>query len=171
MIYYFTYGSNLHPLRLTERVSSAEFVGVAKFPHHSLRFHKKGIDGSSKCNIFHSGKESDLIYGAIYTIQAEHKTVLDRFESNGSGYIDIPIRLHHNSREYPCFTYFAQKTYMADNLKPYHWYKQLVVLGCKYLKFPDYYISFVEAVESIDDPDFGRRKEMELLIEDIINYR
>ncbi len=171
MIYYFAYGSNLHPMRLMERVSSAELIGVTEHPHHSLTFHKKSSDGSSKCNMFHTGKGSDLIHGAIYKIKAEHKTDLDGFEGKGVGYIDSQIRLQHNEEEYSCFTYHAQQSHIVSHLQPYHWYKQLVVLGARYLRFPDLYISSIEAIESIDDPDLNRRKEKEVLIENIIKYR
>ena len=171
MIHYFAYGSNLHPMRLMERVSSAELVGVTEHPHHSLTFHKESNDGSSKCNIFHTGNDSDLIYGAIYKLKPDHKTELDRFEGKGYGYIDNQIKLQHNGEEHTCFTYLAQQSHIVNNLKPYHWYKQLVVLGAKYLQFPDLYISSIEAVESIDDPNLKRRKEKEVLIENIIKYR
>lgn len=87
MIYYFAYGSNLHPTRLMERVPSAEFIGVATHPSHRLTFHKKSNDGSSKCNMYNSGSETDLIYGAIYKLKPEHKDELDRFEGKGCGYI------------------------------------------------------------------------------------
>jgi len=87
MIYYFAYGSNLHPMRLMERVPSAELIGVATHPSHRLTFHKKSNDGSSKCNMYNSGSETDLIYGAIYKLKPEHKDELDRFEGKGCGYI------------------------------------------------------------------------------------
>ncbi len=171
MLYYFAYGSNLHPLRLKQRVSSAELVGITEYPHHRLTFHKKSHDGSSKCNMLNTGKELDLTYGAIYQLNAEHKTDLDRFEGKGCGYIDKQIKLHHNGKDYTCFTYFAQQTHITTNLQPYHWYKQLVVLGAVYLAFPDSCVSSIEAVESIDDPDLRRRKEMDVLIKNIIKYR
>ena len=101
----------------------------------------------------------------------EHKNDLDRFEGKGYGYIDNQIVLNHDGTEYTCFTYLAQQSHIVDNLKPYHWYKKLVVLGAYYLGFPDSYISSIEAVASIEDPDPKRRKEKDLLIESIINYR
>ncbi|MGI9319820.1 MAG: gamma-glutamylcyclotransferase family protein [Thiogranum sp.] len=171
MIYYYAYGSNLHPMRLVERVPSADLVGVAKHPNHMLTFHKKSNDGSSKCNMFNSDTESDLIYGAIYKLKPEHKNELDRFEGKGYGYIDNPITLEHNGNEYTCFTYLAQQSHIVDSLKPYCWYKQLVILGAKFLNFPDSYISSIEAVESMEDPEPTRRKEKDILIENIINYR
>ena len=168
MIFYFAYGSNLHPLRLMERVPSAELVGVSKYINHALTFHKRSNDGSSKCNMFSS--ETDLIYGAIYKLNPKHKDDLDEFEGMGYGYIDHQITLEHNQNRYTCFTYLAQQSHIVSDLKPYHWYKKLVMLGAQYLRFPDKYISSVKAVESIEDPDVRRRKEKEELIERIINY-
>ena len=169
MIYYFAYGSNLHPTRLMERVPSAELIAVARHPNHVLTFHKRSNDGSSKCNMFSS--ESDQVYGAIYKLEPEHKNELDRFEGKGYGYIDSQITLKLKDNEYSCFTYLAQQSHIASDLKPYHWYKKLVILGAQYLQFPDSYISSIEAVESIEDPDTPRRKAQEELIERIIKHR
>jgi gamma-glutamylcyclotransferase len=171
MIYYFAYGSNLHPMRLMERVPSAELIGVAKHPNHRLTFHKKSNDGSGKCNMFNSGSESNLIYGAIYKLKPEHKHELDRFEWKDCGYTENQIALDHDGNEYPCFTYLAQQSHIVDDLMPYHWYKKLVILGARYLEFPGLYISSIEAVGSMEDPDPTRRKEMEMLIERIVKYR
>lgn len=171
MIYYFAYGSNLHPVRLIERVPSAELVGIAQHSHHKLTFHKKSNDGSSKCNLYNSGRASDLTYGAVYKLKPEHKRNLDHFEGKGYGYIDQQIDIQLNGNKCTCFTYTAQQSHIEENILPYHWYKQLVVLGAKYLKFPDLYISTIEDVNSEEDPDPNRRKENQALIENIINYR
>lgn len=171
MIYYFAYGSNLHPMRLMERVPSVELIGIAKHSGYRLTFHKKSNDGSSKCNMFESSSEDDEIIGAIYKLNPNHKNDLDGFEGKGCGYIDNQIMLSHGGSEYTCFTYLAQQSHIVSDLKPYHWYKALVVLGAKYLCFPSEYISSIETVESIEDPDTKRRREKKLLIERIINYR
>ena len=171
MIHYFAYGSNLHPMRLMERVPSANLVGVIELSKHSLSFHKKSSDGSSKCNLSYTGAETDLVHGAIYEVDAEHKSELDRFEGKGYGYIDNQIKLQHQGREYTCFTYIAQQSHIVDNLKPYHWYKKLVVLGARYLQCPDSYVLSIESVESVEDPDWERREEKEILIKNIVNYR
>ena len=169
MVYYFAYGSNLHPMRLMERVPSAELVGVAKHPKYALTFHKRSNDGSSKCNMFNL--KSGLVYGAIYKLHLDDKNELDRFEGKGYGCIDNQISLQHNKAEYTCFTYLARQSHIVGDLKPYHWYKKLVILGAQYLQFPDTYLSSIQAIESIDDPDAIRRKEKEELIERITNYR
>ena len=171
MIYYFAYGSNLHPMRLMERVPSAELVGVAEHSNHKLSFHKRSSDGSGKCNMLNSATESDLIYGAIYKIKSEHKNKLDNFESKGYGYTDNQILLKHNGKEHHCFTYLAQQSHIVDGLKPYHWYKQLVILGARFLEFPQEYISSIEAIESMEDPEKRRRDDQEELVARIIKYR
>lgn len=169
MIHYFAYGSNLHPLRLLERVASAELVGVCRYEAHRLAFDKQGRDGSGKCTLVNTGSEADVVYGALYTLDPVQKRDLDRFE--GSGYCEHQITLQCHGQEYHCFTYLAQRSYIIDSLKPYHWYKQLIVLGARYLRLPDPYLASIESVASIDDPDVGRGRENEALIDRIINYR
>ncbi len=169
-MYYFAYGSNLHPVRLIARVPSAELIGVAKRPNFTLAFHKRSNDGSSKCDMLNSGSELDLVIGAIYKIDPEHRGDLDRFEGKGYGYTDSQITLKHNRSEYHCFTYLAQQPHIDEALRPYHWYKQLVVLGAEYLRFPKTYIASINAVESCEDQNPSRRVENEILIRDIINY-
>ncbi len=171
MIYYFAYGSNLHPVRLVERVPSAQLIEAAIYPAHRLVFHKRSHDGSSKCTMFKSGSQSDRVYGAIYQLSPEHKTELDRFEGRGFGYIDTHISLLYNGKDVSCFTYLAQPSHLTEDLKPYHWYKELVVAGAQFLAFPASYIAAIEAVESMDDPDPVRRKQNAQLLERVISYR
>ena len=170
MLYYFAYGSNLHPVRLTERVPSAKFVGAVELAHHDLAFHKKSRDGSGKCNLLHTGAESDLVHGAIYQLDPEHKSILDKYEGKGSGYMDKPLKVQHQGQDYSCYTYLAQPSHIVDHLQPYHWYKKLVLLGARYLQFPHYYLAAIESIKSIDDPDASRRKEHDVLIKKILRF-
>ena len=170
-LYYFAYGSNLHPVRLSERVPSAEFLGVIELSHYRLAFQKRGRDGSSKCNLVCTGKESDGVYGAVYQIDSIHKQALDCFEGQGNGYHDSQLTVELHGKEHSTFTYFAQVSHIADGLKPYHWYKNLVVLGAKHMQFPNAYVRSIELIESVEDPDETRREHHSLLIEKIANFR
>ena len=116
----------------------------------------------------HTGEESDGVYGAIYQMDLAHKQALDCFESNGNGYHDSQLTVELHGKEYSCFTYFAQASYIADGLKPYHWYKNLVVLGAKHLQFPDGYVRSIELIESVEDSDEIRRIQHQRLIERIL---
>ena len=168
MLYYFAYGSNLHPVRLSERVPSAQLVGVVELRHYRIAFEKKSGDGSSKCNLVRTGKESDGIHGAIYQMDFAHKHTLDGFESNGNGYHDSHFTVELHGNQYSCFTYFAQASYIENSLKPYHWYKDLVVLGAKHLRFPKDYVRSIELIESVKDPDEARRMQSQALTQRIL---
>jgi hypothetical protein len=151
-------------------VPSAELVGVIELSQHRLAFQKKGHDGSGKCNLVHTGGESDGVYGAIYQMDVAHKQALDRFEGNGNGYLDSQLTVELHGKDYSCFTYFAQAAHIADGLKPYHWYKNLVVLGAKHLQLPGVYVRSIEMIESVEDLNDARRRQHEFLIEEIRNY-
>jgi gamma-glutamylcyclotransferase len=171
MLYYFAYGSNLHPVRLTERVPSAQYIGNSSIKGFSLSFHKRGADGSSKCNLYSTGNESDLVHGALYKIDPGQKSDLDKYEGNGIGYSDVPVVIEHEGTTYDSFTYIAQESHIVDNLKPYSWYQELVVLGARYLSFPESYVSNIERVESALDPDEPRSVKHEELLERMRVYR
>lgn len=151
-----------------ERVPSARLIGAIELAHHRLLFHKRSVDGSSKCNLLQTGLKSDVIYGALYAMDPAQKQALDRAEGKCYGYVDSDLKVQHQGREYTCFTYLAQPSYIVDNWPPYHWYKQLVVLGARYLQFPEEYVNSLASVESVDDPVEPRRKKHEALIEKLI---
>jgi len=171
MHYYFAYGSNLHPVRILDRVPSAKLIGATNISKHGLTFHKVGLDGSGKCSLIETGDAEDLVYGAIYVIDAQHKVILDEFESLGKGYIDREITIKHNNNSYRCFTYFAQREFIDSSLMPYHWYKKLVVLGAEYLKLPKHYVESIQLIDSIEDPEHRRKKEHEKLIKRVEKHR
>ena len=170
VLYYLAYGSNLHPVRLRERVGSARFIDVVQLSHYQLLFQKRGMDVSGKCTLVHTGREADVVYGAVYQIDPAHKPELDAFEGLGNGYFESRLTVTLSRQEYPCFTYVAQPSYIVNNLKPYHWYKHLVVLGAKHCNFPEAYVRSIEVIESVEDSDEARREQHQRLIEEIINY-
>jgi len=143
-------------------------VGVIELNQHRLAFQKRGRDGSSKCNLVHTGGESDGVYGAIYQMDSAHKQALDSFEGKGNGYHDSQLTVELHGKEHSCFTYFAQSSHIDDGLKPYHWYKDLVVLGAQHLQFPNAYVRSIELIESVEDSDEIRRIQHQRLIERIL---
>ncbi len=170
VLYYLAYGSNLHPLRLIERVPSAQLMFTAELKRYQLCFHKRGQDDSGKCNMQASTRASDRVFTAVYQISAQHKPLLDDFEGLGDGYLDHPLTLHHQGREYQCFSYFAQPEHIEEGLKPYDWYKSLVLQGARYLCFPEAYIAAIEANVSVPDQDQHRRDAHQALIRRMAAY-
>ena len=86
---YFAYGSNMWTPRLRERVPSAEPMGIASVAGYRLRFHKRSIDGSAKCNAFYTGNNANVVWGVVFDILQAEKANLDRAEGlSPKGYRD-----------------------------------------------------------------------------------
>ena len=148
---YAAYGSNLHPLRLSERIASAELIATGFLADRNLRFHKKSVDNSGKCNIV-TGSEG--VHVAVFDISVEDKTTLDRIEGVGSGYVATDLHVPGIGL---CATYLAAETYIDDTLVPYSWYRELVLLGARAQRFPQPYIDAIAATPSCEDPGVDRR--------------
>lgn len=151
-LHYFAYGSNLHPLRITNRVPSARLVGLVEVPGYRLCFHKRHQeDGSGKCNMFLTEQQNDIVIGAIYEMLEQEKPLLDRCE--GPGYRCDTIMLNHQENQYDCFVYLAEPSHIDDELVPHCWYKKIVLLGAEYHDFPEQYLKDIRTVEAGTDPD------------------
>lgn len=148
---YAAYGSNLHPIRLKDRLPSARLIGTAYSPDWSLGFHKRSKDESGKCCI---SRGSGGAHFAIFDISNDDKLALDTIEGVGNGYAEITL----NFEEFgDCESYVAQASHIDEALQPYDWYKELVLAGARLHGFPDAYLRAIESVRAICDPDTERR--------------
>jgi gamma-glutamylcyclotransferase (GGCT)/AIG2-like uncharacterized protein YtfP len=157
----FCYGSNMSQRRLQARVPSARFVAVADLPAHRLRFHKSAGDGSAKCDAEETGHPDHRVIGVIYEIADNEKPDLDRHEALGFGYDEKQVEAITEQGRFHAWMYFA--TRIDDSLKPFHWYKDHVLIGARENGLPADYITQIEAVESNNDPRH-KRHERELAI-------
>ena len=157
-IRYAAYGSNLHPVRLTERLPSARLLGAGRLPAFSLSFEKRSLDGSGKCTISPGGGG---VYVAVYEISLADKQQLDMIEGVGKGYacitVDVPGFNH-------CTTYIAEDSHRDPAARPYDWYRELVLLGCRYHGFPAEYIRHVGEVDADCDGNLERRADNHRLL-------
>lgn len=158
-IHYFAYGSNLHPLRLQERVPSATVIGVVEARSRTLAFSKRSKDLSGKCNLYETGKQADVVHGVLYEMDVKEKANLDRAEGKGSGYNEKIVSFTLNGKSYTPFTYIADSKYIDESLLPYIWYKQFVIEGARYHSMPKEYIAWLESFPSVSDPDSKRNSE------------
>lgn len=149
----FAYGSNMLSARLKARCPSARPRGVARLPGHELRWHKRSMDGSGKCDVVPAS--SDLaVFGVVYEIDANEKPALDQAEGLGHGYDKKDATVILNGVAVTVSIYFATKADPA--LKPYTWYKALVVAGAKEHGLPAPYIASLETVEASEDANRTR---------------
>ena len=158
---YFAYASNLHPIRLGARIPSRQLLGVAELSGYQLLFHKRGADLSAKCNARHSGDPAHKLLGALFSISADEKPILDEFE--GTGYAVTEVTVQHADVARQAFMYVAKEAYIDDSLLPFQWYKEFVYLGARFLEFPESYVRQlveIEAVEDVDRERYARNEQM-----------
>jgi hypothetical protein len=148
---YAAYGSNLHPQRLRERIKSATLRGTSFLHKYTLQFHKRGQDQSAKCGFSDCGKGMHV---AIYEVDDNDRKVLDAIEGAGKGYDVDDIGVPGFGK---CFTYVAARTHVDDLLRPFDWYREMVLLGCLHHAFPAPYCERIAALPVIEDPDPDRR--------------
>jgi gamma-glutamylcyclotransferase len=167
---YLAYGSNLHPLRIIDRVPSARLLGDARLEGYKVTFVKKSRDGSTKCNLLFTSNPDDVAYGAVYEIAINEKRLLDAAEGLGKGYMETLLQVDVNSATVDVFTYVASLTHLAPGLPPYDWYKAMVIAGARYHGFPSAYIDSLAAIPSQSDPNPRRNHLNQNLLIQLENY-
>lgn len=159
----FAYGSNMFTVRIRERVPSAEPWGIGQLTGHTLRWHKRSTkDGSGKCDAEFTERETDIVWGVLFTCSASEKSALNQAEGLGKGYDEKEVEIITETGALTAFTYFA--TAKDPSLQPYHWYKGWVVRGALEHGLPQDYIARLESVSSIPDPDRERANKNEQLL-------
>jgi len=156
-VIYFAYGSNMLTARLRARIPSCEPIGTATLPGHALKFHKRSKDGSGKCNALASG-ERDSVTGVLFSFNPNERAKLDKAEGAGNGYNHAMVTVvNEEGRRRKVLTYLADAERVDDSLKPYAWYKDLVLAGAREHNLPTSYIAAcIEPVEAVDDPNLAR---------------
>ena len=167
---YLAYGSNLHPVRLTERVPSAQLIGTTRLERHQVAFIKRSRDGSAKANLMFTDDAAHTAYAAVYEMAAAEKPVLDAIEGLGEGYDERALRIAVNGGTLSVFTYVAAAAYSAPGLAPYDWYHELVTAGATHLGFPADYVEALVAVPTKPDRDPQRREKNQRLLERVRRF-
>ena len=155
-MHYFAYGSNMSLSRIRDRVPSAIPIGCHSLNEHDLRFHKSGSDGSAKCDAYYTSNVDDVIYGALFKIDPNEKSALDRAEGLGYGYkLSEVVVTAQDGTSINAVTYVASR--IDETLKPYSWYMNHVLTGARETLLPGAYIELkIRSVEVIEDSDRER---------------
>ena len=166
MLVGFAYGSNLCRERLRRRVPSARFLGPARLDGYQLRFHKRGLDGSGKADALHTGRDGDVVWGALFEMEERHKGRLDRYEDLGRSYREARVGVPTPDGEVvEAFTYLALPSAVEPGLKPFGWYRAFVVAGALERGLPEEWVGRLEAVETREDPDRARSRRNRRILE------
>jgi gamma-glutamylcyclotransferase (GGCT)/AIG2-like uncharacterized protein YtfP len=153
---YFAYGSNLFSERMRQRVPSSRVLTTGWLSGYQLYFHKRGGDGSGKCNLLQTGDDAHTVHGAVYAMAATEKPLLDRFE--GSEYLsrDVQIAPHAGGEAITAYAYIARQRSIDDSLLPFDWYRALVLAGAAEHSLPADYCGVLAQIGSVPDPDDER---------------
>lgn len=152
--FYLAYGSNMWPRRIELRLGVCEVKAVVSVDGYALRFHKRGRDGSGKCDAFHTGNFADTLHGVVYSLSHAQRDMLDEFE--GPGYISRNVTVRVNSATLTAYAYMAKPEHVDSDLQPFDWYKSIVMAGARAHALPARYIESIAAVRSSPDPDADR---------------
>jgi hypothetical protein len=141
--------------RLRERVSSAKAIGVGQLLGHALRWDKRsGRDGSGKCDAEATSLKDDVVWGVLFELDPQEKPLLDKAEGVGDGYLEKSVNILTEDGLVTAVTYCA--TDKDPTLRPYHWYKALVIAGAREHGLPPSYRSRLELVVTVSDTGTAR---------------
>ncbi len=156
---YFAYGSNMLLERLKERCESAEYISSAYVCGYELSFNKRSKDCSGKATIVENQYSTKKLYGALFQIDAKERSKLDKAEGNGYTRIDDFVVVQSDNNEIETTTYFAKSGATGRKLRPYSWYKQLILWGAVQSSLPAAYLANLVAIQADRDPDNERNEK------------
>lgn len=159
---YFAYGSNMLSRRLLARTPSAFVSAMGYVSGRRLTFDKMSSDGSGKWDIERTANPTDRVYGVVFKVACDEKARLDVAEGLGKGYREEPVTAVVSSGPVDALAYVA--TAKEPALRPYHWYKALVVAGACEHGLPQPYVEWLRTIDSKPDPKAERRAENEALL-------
>jgi gamma-glutamylcyclotransferase len=148
----FAYGSNLCLERMAERAPSARVVAVGELAGHSLRWHKRGRDGSGKCDAFANGDPREVVHGVVYEMNDSDKAALDRVEGLGVHYFEKPVTIQRAEGGFlDAVTYVANPLRIDAALLPTREYKAWVTTGARQHHLPPAWIATLDAIPTLDE--------------------
>jgi hypothetical protein len=123
------------------------------------------VDRSGKCNAFASGNNNRVV-GVLFSFDPAERAKLDAVEGVGRGYEHAMVTvINEKGRRQKVLSYLATPDYIDDSLKPYGWYKDLVLAGGREHELPpDYIAKYIQSVEAIEDPNKARDKEQRVTL-------
>jgi hypothetical protein len=123
------------------------------------------MDKSGKCNALPSGN-GDSVIGVLFSFDPAERAKLDKAEGVGGGYEHAMVTvINDKRRRRKALTYRATPDYIDESLKPYGWYKDLVLAGSREHSLPPEYIAeYIESVEAVEDPNKTRDKKQRTTI-------
>ncbi len=147
LILYFSYGSNMNPLRMKERgvvFYSREYLVL---PEWSLKFHKITFDpNKGAANIVQDNR--GVVEGVLYEVTMEGIVNLDKYEHYPIEYDRVTLTISHDGIEKDILTYIAHPHKTREGLKPSREYLDHLLAGEDILS--ENYYNMLKEVKTLD---------------------
>jgi gamma-glutamylcyclotransferase len=158
---YFAYGSNMLTERLKQRCSRAEALGLAQVQNYDLSFSKVSKDGSGKATLV---KANDgVVYGVLFRIPKSERPALDEAEGPGYQRDDKFAVVRSDGSKIIASAYLAEPAAANKNLRPYVWYRELIITGAKQHGLPEHYQESLNGFAAESDPTPTRKTRQQAL--------
>jgi hypothetical protein len=165
MLTYFAYGSNMLTRRFRERSPGCHPLRPAYLPGYSLRWHKRSRTGSGKCDAFQTSTEVDVLWGVLFAIPESEKESLDKAEGVGQGYMEKEVQVMAADQWTVAFTYVAAPDSIDPSLRPFGWYRDLVLAGAQEHGLSEEHLERIASQPVTADPDRSREARKRRLLE------
>ena len=156
--HYFAYGSNMLTARLRARCPDAAPIGRARLDGFRIDFTKRGGDGSGKATIHRAGA-GDTVFGAIFSMAARERPMLDGCEGFPTHYERIGVTVDGPDGMAEAETYIATEAMLGEAILPFDWYHALVLTGALEHDLPAAYVASLYLHRSLQDRDTQRALE------------
>lgn len=159
---YFSYGVNMLSRRIQDAAPSAVAIDIGFIQGHRFTFGKVSRDSSGECDIEATNNLKNRVYGVLYEINVKDKSNLNDAEGLGT-YSEANIQVVTSAGNRIAATYVARYK-EAAGLRPYQWYKALVIAGAVEHGLPNEYLEWLRTFEAQADSNGARRAESEALL-------
>jgi hypothetical protein len=135
---------------------------VARLQGYALRFHKRGRDGSGKCDAWRIESGADELWGVVWEVGEPDLERLDVVEGSGYRRVELSVRSGEDALEVQ--TYVARDSWIDPALRPFEWYRDLVLAGALENGLPGWWRAQIEAVATERDADGERSRRFRGLL-------
>ena len=144
----------MYTKKLLVTAVSAKVICIANLSGYKILFNKISSDGSAKCNLSKSSRDSDVVWGVVFKIDETDHEALRRSEG---GYMEYSVILSDGN---PAVTFIANPERVDDQNSPFDWYKEYCQKGAREHHLPANYIhDSIDMTPTKPDSDLDRSKK------------
>jgi gamma-glutamylcyclotransferase (GGCT)/AIG2-like uncharacterized protein YtfP len=157
-MFYFAYGSNMHPGQMAKRCPGCAFVATARLKDHRLTFSRfwSAWGGGGVADI--QPAPGSVVEGVVWEITEAHRQTLDEYEDYPTSYTrkDVVVEIAEGGT-LTAFAYLAKPT---GAYRPSRRYLDEIIEGAKVQKLSPEYVAFLESfAEDVNVPGSGKTGE------------